>query len=386
MLNLLQQNAPVFTFVVGALLLGGLINEYPPTDKVVVGDDFKCPFDDPLPQVLAVTNEETNETDFFQLEDYVEEPTRQSILSKPVVTVITTFLPLLPILVPSLVLTPAGGKKFLHHLQKEETWKLFLCHLVGQSASFSSSELARFVMVQPNKQFFRDCNLGEKKCSEIEKEGRKERILVEENADRDAASSSSEDPTRVLCRNTTFTYSELYQNLHGFPDVASALVGAAAVSFTLSIYMRIKNKEAKTTVTTHEGGEDMKEFTRVRQEEPKEDEEGEEAIQFTARRPAEVEEGKATRNHISPASAKTLNTLKPILMLLFLTFSISVLILLLADQYLQAKNSPSEMLFSVLIGVCFQLAINYYFIHGGHKLPSGNEIIKHYYSGPPPPK
>jgi hypothetical protein len=178
-----QSNAPVVAFVAGSLLLGGLINTYPPGGPEQVTSLQVCP---------PRSNNATAET---------------GLLPKPAVAALTLLLPLLA-------------------MSDSPSRKLFVSHAVGQAGSFSTSELARYLIVQPNAQFFQDCRLSPETCLAT--------AVLQPLVAKDG-----------ICDNTTASdYDALRENLHGFPDVTSSLVGAAAVSFFLALAARRRKKYA----------------------------------------------------------------------------------------------------------------------------------------------
>ena len=167
----LQKYFPLIAFVTGSVLLGGLINEFPLQEGgVAAGIDFECPppslpsVDADEPRVLPMLSSQGG----INISHVSSAP--GGLLPKPVVAFIALLLPLLPILAPTVVVGHEGGPKILSHFEQGETWKLLVCHIVGQSGSFSSSELARFLIVKPNSQFFSDCQLDSEECKRIKNE------------------------------------------------------------------------------------------------------------------------------------------------------------------------------------------------------------------------
>ena len=318
---LTQKNAPLAVLVAGSLLLGGLINQHPPgvRDSVAAGLDFECPS-----EPLALAQRKDNGSLLSS---------SSGLLPEPLVAFLALVFPLLPILAPSFVSTGRGGsRKLLAHLEQGDTWKLVVCHALGQSGSFSTSELARFFIVKPNAQFFTDCNLSGEECRKLAAEGgrmQKRQIVWEDKVEDDGDST-------VLCQNTTSTYPELRENLHGFPDVASALVGASVASFFLSASARRRNKK-RSRLSAEEAKEKTGDAENTT---PKDDEDERDHRQDTPDRLALAE---------------------PYFKYIFALLSLGAIVLLLLDRYCQSKNTPSEMLFALLAGASFQLAVNFIF-------------------------
>ena len=324
---LVQKNVPFAAFVTGSLLLGTLINEYPPNGEAVApGIDFKCPAPEE-PRALPVVPGQRNHSQLFS------SGPGPGFLPKPVVAFITLVLPLLPILAPSILPGgPGSGRNLLRHYEEGQTWKLIVCHAVGQSGSFSTSELARFLIVKPNLQFFDDCKLSSQDCNQIAKEDRSVKLLKLIGRETEEEEEEEEPAKDVLCKNSTSTYFELRENLHGFPDVASALVGAATASFFLSIAARRSNKKKYTSVEKDPLGQEQ-----------------------------EMEQVGNNKVASAPPECHSDSlSLKPYLKILFVILSLGALLVLLVDRYSQSKNTPTEMLFSVLMGASFQLTINYF--------------------------
>jgi hypothetical protein len=255
-----QSNAPVVAFVAGSLLLGGLINTYPPGGPEQVTSLQVCP---------PRSNNATAET---------------GLLPKPAVAALTLLLPLLA-------------------MSDSPSRKLFVSHAVGQAGSFSTSELARYLIVQPNAQFFQDCRLSPETCLAT--------AVLQPLVAKDG-----------ICDNTTASdYDALRENLHGFPDVTSSLVGAAAVSFFLALAARRRKKYA-----------------------------------VAAPRDVEKEEVESV---IQGACAAA----KPHLKFFSVFATFGVVCVLLVDRYTQSVNTLFEMLVSTILGACFQLAV-FYFVMG----------------------
>ena len=352
----LQKYLPLFTFVTGSVLLGGLINEFPlPEGGVAAGIDFECPpsadADEPRAMPMLASPKGTNISDVVA---FSSPP--GGLLPKPVVAFIALLLPLLPILAPSVVVGHQGGPKMLSHFEQGETWKLLVCHIVGQSGSFSSTELARFLIVKPNSQFFSDCQLDSEECERLKHEDsatKRKLLSVSAGSHNGSGESDIAATENVLCKNSTVTLSELRKNLHSFPDVASALVGAAVCSFFLSMSARRQNKRQLLAVSADDNQVELETLNKN---------------DGDASSGAEVKEPKTEEN--LQQMTQSLRLAKPYLKFLYVIFSVGALGLLLVDRYAESKYSPLEMAFSVLLGMFFQLTIYYFMVGASDKWPS----------------
>ena len=360
----LQKYFPLIAFVTGSVLLGGLINEFPLQEGgVAAGIDFECPppslpsVDADEPRVLPMLSSQVG----INISHVSSAP--GGLLPKPVVAFIALLLPLLPILAPTVVVGHQGGPKILSHFEQGDTWKLLVCHIVGQSGSFSSSELARFLIVKPNSQFFSDCQLDSEECKRIKNEdsATKRQLLAVSAAGihNGSGKSDTEATENVLCKNSTVSLSELQKNLHSFPDVASALVGAAICSFFLSMSARRQNKRQLLAVGEDDNQAELETLN-------KNDDDARSSS--SPCRGAEVREPKTEEKMQQMTLSLTLA--KPYLKFLYVTFSVGALGLLLVDRYALSKYSPLEMAFSVLLGMFFQLTIYYFMVGAGDKWPS----------------
>ena len=332
----LQSNAPAATFVVGCLIFGSLINNFPPSgEKVTPGVDFKCPEDLSSPQSVSSRPNSIIAS-------------KNSLLPNYAVTVITVFLPLLPMFAPSIISGKSGNTvQFVSDIK--ETSKLFLSHIAGQSGSFSTSEFGRFFILKPNLQFFRDCHLSGEECRRLQHEDRVSKRDIVGQKDQLPEKTSVVLPEErnttlqefvdtfvmgsvtPLCPNTSFTYTELYKNLHGFPDVSSALVGAAFVSFFLAMFARQagRKKAEADTLSKEENKVDHVECEGTE----KDDTKCWEKAQYA----------------------------KQCLKVVFVGASSVLLVVLLLDIYSQTRSTPTDVCFSVFLGAILQL-MTYFFV------------------------
>ena len=304
-----QKNAPAALLLASSLLVGGLLNSHPPgaRDTVAPGVDFECP-----PSANAASSPSA----------VAAEGGSRGLLPEPAVAFLAVVFPLLPVLAPSVISSGTGGRKLLAHLEQGDTWKLVVCHALGQSGSFSTAELARFFIVKPNAQFFSDCNLSPEECGRLaaESTGSGERVQK-----RQIVSDRDRDDGPALCRNTTATYTELRRNLHGFPDVSSALVGASVASFFLSAAARRRNK-----------------------------------------RTAEENAAASRRETADPSGEQSPNSARweaaqPYVRFVVALSCLAAVALLLADRYAQCKSRPAEMMFALVAGASFQLGVHFFF-------------------------
>jgi hypothetical protein len=258
-LHTAQNNAPVVAFVTGSLLLGSLINTFPPGDPDHISSAQVCP------QRNNTTAVETG------------------LLPKPAIAALTLLFPLLA-------------------MSDRPSRKLFVSHIVGQTGSFSTSELARYLIVKPNAQFFQDCQLSPQTCLTT--------AILQPLVDKGG-----------ICTNTTSSdYEALRDNLHGFPDVTSSLVGASVACFFLALAAK-RRRTAPTPIIKNVEKED------------------------------DEHENKITQLYF---------TVKPHLKLLFVVATLSILCVLVVDRYIQSVNTLFEMFFSIIFGASLQLAAHYF--------------------------
>ena len=164
------------------------------------------------------------------------------------------------------------------------------------------------LIVKPNAQFFQDCQISPETCLAT--------AILQPLVANDG-----------ICNNTTTSdYDTLRNNLHGFPDVISSLVGSAIASFFLAMAARKRRKKKYMTQ------------------------------ELNARK---EEEGDVENNDSKYC------IVKPYVQFLFVITSFGAIILLLVDRYTQSVNTLFEMFFSVLLGASFQLAVHYFLASGG---------------------
>jgi len=334
--GLLQKGAPASAAVVAFVLLGSLINKFPPQSEMLnVGVDVKCP----PPQVPE--QEKTAAA---------EDGGRSRLLPEGVVVALTIVLPLFPILAPSLV-TDGSSLQLVRSLDTDETWKLLSCHLVGQTGSYGTSEIIRSLLVTPEKNFFEKCSLSSEECLHLV--GKRDVVLALHAAGADAAAAatttpvprrlknSSEEATAVqpfareyaeLCPNSSLPYNELYKSLHSAPDVGASLVGAALSSFLFGLWMRRKNKKRSAVASAASPG--------TRRTEEEEEEENAPVLVIVKR-------------------------VLPFVKVILLSVSACALLILLVNCYMQssAAGTPSEILSSIAYGIFFQALFNVWYLY-----------------------
>jgi RsiW-degrading membrane proteinase PrsW (M82 family) len=148
-----------------------------------------------------------------------------------------------------------------------------VAHILGQSASFGSTEMARHFLVAPNWQFFSHCNLSLAECQRMPPG---EYLLTaavamtatattytasaaaapkDDNDDNDNSTTTTADLPRaeVLCpRPTVGPFKDLYDSLHSLPDFCSALIGSSTIIFVSNLWFwDLSNKSNKPVAATH---------------------------------------------------------------------------------------------------------------------------------------
>ena len=190
MLNLEQidiaKQTPMGLFGLSMIVLGCLINKYPGGNESVGSLDCD--------KALSSTDAFNNATD--------------GILPHYISSGMAFILPLLPLLVP-----PHNNRKL----------ELVAAHLVGQTGSFGSSEVARHYIISPEVYFYSKCNLTQEDCSGV------------------ANITTIND----ACINSRLSINGIFDSLHGSPHVPSVMIGAALFAFFISV----KHWRHNTTTT-----------------------------------------------------------------------------------------------------------------------------------------
>ena len=185
----LAKQAPIGIFGIIMILTGSFVNEY--QDKSHHVRNMDC------------INALQDETMTLQADNFTDGGILSSALSSSLVII----LPIIPLLVP-----PFDNTK----------WQLIASHIVGQTGSFGSSEVARHFIVSPERQFYAKCNLTLDNCIHI----------INNNTLGD------------VCKQSQLPFAHLFNSLHGSPDVSSVMVGAGLLAFIISVnHWREKQKQ-----------------------------------------------------------------------------------------------------------------------------------------------
>lgn len=130
--------------------------------------------------------------------------------------------PLLPLALCG-IRGPAGRCRLGWEGYKTE---LARAHLTGQAALFGVSETVRRFVASPDSSFLRRCNLTEEQCLA--------RAADPAAAEMVLTPSVAAAPLReAFCAMSRETAARVYDALHSFPDPASGIAGASAVSLAL---------------------------------------------------------------------------------------------------------------------------------------------------------
>jgi hypothetical protein len=180
------KQSPLLGFICIMITLGIFVNQFPNSQDqfVTVGKDVNC-------KNTPTTNQSGD-----------------GIVNEYVSTVFVFLLPLFPLL------TPPFDK------QKLQT---AISHLIGQTGSFGSSEVARHFIVSPQATFFDKCNITQQECKTLENTT----LLLQSNT-----SNVS------LCSNSNLPFSDIFNSLHGSPHVPSVMFGASMLAFIIAVKYR----------------------------------------------------------------------------------------------------------------------------------------------------
>ena len=180
------KQSPLLGFVCVMIILGIFVNQFPNSQDqfVTVGKDVSC------------KNDATNQT-------------KDGIVNEYVSTVLVFLLPLFPLLSPPF------------NKQKMQT---AIGHLIGQTGSFGSSEVARHFIVSPQTTFLNKCNITQQECKTLENTT----LLLRSNS----------STTTSLCQNSDLPFSDIFNSLHGSPHVPSVMFGASMLAFIIAVKYR----------------------------------------------------------------------------------------------------------------------------------------------------
>ena len=187
------KQSPLLGFICVMITLGIFVNQFPNSQDqfVTVGKDVNC-------------------------KNSQNKPLKDGIVNEHVSTVLVFFLPLFPLLSP-----PFENQK-LHTA---------IGHLIGQTGSFGSSEVARHFIISPQATFLDKCNITLGECTTLENTT----LLLQSHA----------STNRSLCNNSHLPFLDIFNSLHGSPHVPSVMFGASMLTFFIAVKNRHSKREEK---------------------------------------------------------------------------------------------------------------------------------------------
>ena len=345
---------PVSVFALSMVLLGALVNKFPPEEEsVVLGRDFTCSQFPKRNLSAAVT----------PYNNYSVDP----VLPSFGLAAISLVLPLMPLVVPVLALGVRGQPSPEHHFvqsgdalgdpgnfedlslsARTELNKIALRFalqlFVGQASCYGSTELARHFILKPDQTFFEKCKLQRTTCRNLENLG----VLVYRVGGND---TTSKLPT--LCQNPDIPDTDLQESLHSLPNTTSAIVGSSLVMFVIGMWMRRKILDYVGRVEKNEEeksvGVGISLIGRGAQRNTLKEAEEEAAA---------IEEIQAKRNSRIETLLQETN---PYFKIGMLVLSLCLLTVLLVDRYRQKRNDAYEIAGSVACGVVVQCLVNVFY-------------------------
>lgn len=194
----MKQHAPAGLAMLAMVLTGGLVN-HPPNHL--------------LPNVTSV-DVEPKWCRPWQNQTTQDLPPAIT----PLAITASVILPLVPLLLNS---------KLIWTESKAEMMK---SHFLGQSSSFGVSELFRHYATLPSSDFMQKCNITEQDCKALALA--KSQLFFHADGAND---------NQTVCERQ-----DVFDDLHHFPNVTCALLGASIVSFiSVLMYWHVVNKKGK---------------------------------------------------------------------------------------------------------------------------------------------
>jgi hypothetical protein len=207
------------------VLAGTLINQNPsPRETVSLGKDLDCLDGRPFLNL--------------PLDDLMRKNESRSV-HQALIVAASVILPATPLLLNSMSFN-------------EGKWNALVAHVLGQSASFGSTEIARHFLVAPNRQFFPSCNLSLPECQQLPLGNY--RLAQYDGGDNANATNTTQAPPRTsaLCQKPAAVIKDLFDNLHSMPDVYSALIGSSAVIFASNLWFwKHSNTLSQNVASSH---------------------------------------------------------------------------------------------------------------------------------------
>ena len=148
---------------------------------------------------------------------------------------------LMPILLPIVYICIKDWTITINKFKKQ----ILYHHLMGQTMSFSSSEVIRHWLVYPNLYFFTQCNLTDTACQSLFSLAPPPIEHHFSNNNNTTTTTNSNVSTFPLCPNSTVPNKDIYNNLHSIPNLNLALLGSAS----MFILFHLKSSSSWTTTT-----------------------------------------------------------------------------------------------------------------------------------------
>jgi hypothetical protein len=345
---------PVSLFTLAMILLGALVNTFPPDEEsIVIGRDFNC---DDIPR----RNLSARVTPFNNFSDHTVVPSLG-------LAAVSLLLPLMPLVVPVFALDVKKHTGWSHSIvenpdnplgvtasARAELNKIaarFVLQLVvGQASCYGSTELARHFILKPDKTFFEKCKFSRTTCKTLERVG----MLVYRVGGNDTTSNVTS-----LCQNSDLPHLALHESLHSLPNTTCSVIGSSLVMFVVAMWTRrrILNYAKRT------GDEGQEEEKRKRPAEGEEMQPVNKTVQRIREEAAKdrKREAKERRAKINSKIEVSLQELHPYFKIGLLLLSLGFLTVLLVDSFRQRRNTVYEILGSLLCGIVVQCFVNVFY-------------------------
>lgn len=339
---------PVGIFTLSMILLGALVNKFPPEEEnVVMGRDFFC-------NQFPARNLSANVTRFNNF------TSDNRLLSSFGLSTVALVLPLMPLVIPVLSLgtlptgeTRGGGSMdsaFRNQLENFEephasaknelnriALRFALQLFVGQASCFGSTELAKHFIVNPDGTFFEKCRLTRNACRALESYN----LLVF----RVGGNGTSSSNVPLLCNDAAAPDSEMHESLHSLPNTPSAIAGSSLVMFLMAMWIRRKMIDRVS----------------------KEKEVSAQTIVRTPQMETAEAGGSINREELKKKDKQTgkilsiLQESNPYFKVGMLLVSLCLLSILLVDRYREQNISPHEIAGSIVYGMVIQCLVNVFY-------------------------
>jgi hypothetical protein len=263
---------PTGLTAIGLILLGSTINNFPSlSEKVTVGMDFDCNLAAAASSSLS-SSSSLMSSQFAPRKnhsDHTSNATFSSFQAQAVTLFLSTVLPLLPL---------ALNSKTNWNSDKTEA---VISHLIGQSATFGTTEFIRHFAIVPDPTFFERCNLSlndclakstqvlrlDKLCPTAFFSLKNNQSIVAAAASAasnslnrsqrsfavsSSSSLSSSLPPVNLQASLPNDLSNIHAALHSMPNPTMAIVGSSFVVFVANLFFWTRhNKSGKNSSSAH---------------------------------------------------------------------------------------------------------------------------------------